>query len=227
LEDGELVRREGGERTVLLAVDEVSVALGGAARYQLANALACAGVAEALGFSLVEIAAGLRAFSGDEADNPGRANRFDLAGVDVIVDFAHNPHGMSAFLEAAWALPAERRLVLLGQAGDRDDESILELARVVGAFGPERVILKDLTVHARGRVPGEVLALLARGLAQGGLSEERWEEATSELAAVERALEWARGGDQLLLLAHEFPCAVIERIRALEAVGWEPGRPVG
>ncbi|MDP6539961.1 MAG: Mur ligase family protein [Planctomycetota bacterium] len=226
LEGGALVRRRAAERTVLLAVEEVPVALGGAARYQLSNALACAAVAEGLGFSPEEIAAGLRGFSGDEADNPGRANRFDLAGIDVIVDFAHNPHGMRAFLEAAGALPAERRLVVLGQAGDRDDESILELARVVGAFGPERVVLKELAAHSRGRGEGEVLALLARGLTQAGLPEERWTTAPDELAAVDQALAWALPGDQLLLLAHEAPGAVLERLRALCESGWAPGQPV-
>ena len=34
---------------------------------------------------VTEIAAGLGGFHGDDADNPGRANRFDLGGVDVIV----------------------------------------------------------------------------------------------------------------------------------------------
>jgi UDP-N-acetylmuramyl tripeptide synthase len=133
---------------------------------------------------------------------------------------------MRAFLEAAAALPARRRLVLLGQAGDRDDESILELGRVVGAFGPERVILKDLAAYARGREAGEVLSLLARGLGEAGLAEGSWSSAPDELAAVEQALEWARPGDQLLLLAHESAREVIERILALQAAGWTPGRPV-
>ena len=225
-EAGELVRREGSQHSPFLAVGDLPVALGGAARYQVANALAAAAVADALGFSLAEIAAGLGGFHGDDADNPGRANRFDLGGVDVIVDFAHNPHGMRAFLEAAAALPARRRLVLLGQAGDRDDESILELARVVGAFGPERVILKDLAAHARGREAGEVLSLLARGLGEAGLAEGSWSSAPDELAAVEQALEWARSGDQLLLLAHESAREVIERLLALQAARWTPGRPV-
>ena len=63
--------------------------------------------------------------------NPGRLNMFDLGGARVMVDFAHNPHGLEAILEMAVALPAERRLVLIGQAGDRTDTSIRELAEIV------------------------------------------------------------------------------------------------
>ena len=65
----------------------------------------------------------------DPADNPGRLNRFDLGAATVLVDFAHNPDGFDALFEAAAALPAERRLVLLGQSGDRERASTEGMAR--------------------------------------------------------------------------------------------------
>jgi len=53
----------------------------------------------------------------------------EIDGFRVLLDYAHNPHGLSALIDFASSLPATRRLLLLGQAGDRDDQAIRELAR--------------------------------------------------------------------------------------------------
>ena len=66
------------------------------------------------------------------------------------------------------ALPAERRLVLLGQAGDRSDEAIRDLARTALALRPDRVVLKEMERYLRGRRPGEVPAIMADELARLG-----------------------------------------------------------
>ncbi len=215
-EDGCLVRREGDACQKLLDLDDLPIGLGGAARHNVANALAAAGIAEGLGLDQEAIAAGLRSFRGDDADNPGRMNRFNVGGVDVIVDFAHNPHGLEAMLNMACTLPAKRRLVLLGQAGDREDEAIGELARLSAGAGFDHVIIKDMEVHSRGREKGEVVALLERELEGAGFSPERCSHAESEAAGVEQALEWAQPGDLLLLLVHADRAGVLDRIRALQ-----------
>ncbi|HIF39512.1 MAG TPA: Mur ligase [Planctomycetes bacterium] len=215
-EDGSLVRYEGNACKKLLELGELPIALGGAARHNVANALAAAAIAEGLGLDKEAILAGLRSFRGDDADNPGRMNRFKVGGADVIVDFAHNPHGLEAMLNMACALPAKRRLVLLGQAGDRDDEAIGELARLSARSGFDHVILKDMEGHRRGREVGEVVDLLARELEEVGFPLERCSRAESEAAGVEQALEWAQPGDLLLLLVHEDRAGVLDRIRALQ-----------
>ena len=53
-----------------------------------------------------------------------------------MVDYAHNPHGMAALAATLERLPSERRLVMVGQAGDRDDAAIRELARAASPSGP-------------------------------------------------------------------------------------------
>jgi len=215
-EDGSLVRREGDACEKLLDLDELPIALGGAARHNVSNALAAAAIAEGLGLDQEAIVSGLRSFRGDDADNPGRMNRFKVGGVEVIVDFAHNPHGLEAMLSMACTLPAKRRLVLLGQAGDRDDQAIGELARLSAGSGFDHVIIKNMDVHSRGREKGEVVDLLTRELEAAGFPPERCGHAASEAAGVEQALEWAKPGDLLLLLVHEDRAGVLERIRALQ-----------
>ncbi len=68
-------------------------------------------------------------------------------------------------------LPSERRLVMLGQAGDRDDAAIRELARAALALRPDRVVAKEMDAYLRGRAPGEVPGLIADELRRAGLPE--------------------------------------------------------
>jgi UDP-N-acetylmuramyl tripeptide synthase len=206
----------GSERRRVMGVEEIPVALGGAARYNVANALAAVAMAEAMGFSLDEIRAGLAAFLSDHAANPGRMNRFDLGGVQAIVDFAHNPHGFRALFELANALPAKRRLVLLGQAGDRDEPSIREMTAITWEARPDMIVIKELTEHLRGRELGEIPALIESELRAQGAPEDRFVHCDSELAAVQWALDWAQPGDLLLLLAHDKREEILTRLEGLE-----------
>jgi UDP-N-acetylmuramyl tripeptide synthase len=201
--DHSLVRSCAGTFEEILGVDEIPITLGGAARYNVYNALGAVALGYALALDRDSISRGLRTMRGTPEDNPGRGNLFEVNGVRVFVDFAHNPSGMKAIMEMATQLEAQRRLVVVGQAGDRDDESIRALARAAWATGIDHVIVKEISKYLRGREPGEVPALIADELRRAGAPEEAIEVVDSELEAIRRALEWARAGDLLLLLLQE------------------------
>ncbi len=88
LRDGRLLEQEGGEEREIMAVADLPVALGGLARYNVANALAAAGGARAMGATIEQVADGLRDFRPSAGMSPGRLNLFRLGGRVVIVDFA-------------------------------------------------------------------------------------------------------------------------------------------
>ena len=193
--------------------------LGGAARHNVANALAAIAAADLLGLSPEAIGNGLRTFASDPQDNPGRLNEFTVNGARVLVDFAHNPDGVAALCAMAVALPARRRLILLGQAGDRDEASIREMARIVWEAHPDHIIIKELPGHLRGREVGEVPALIEDELRRVGAGPGSFSHAEDEPAAVEQALRWAQPGDLVLLLTHEERSAVLARVAEAQAVG--------
>ncbi len=217
-----LVGRE-GRRDAVARLDEVPMTLGGAARHNVQNALGAICVARRLGLSVDAIRQGLRSFDSSADENPGRLNRFELGGVTAIVDFAHNPHGVEALMTMAAALPAKRRLVVIGQAGDRDDDSIRELPRMAWKARPDRVIVKELKKYLRGRKPGEIPAMIEDELRRLGAPDGAIAHADSELEAIEQALAWAREGDLLLLIAHEKREEVLARMAQLVEIGWQPG----
>ncbi len=227
LEAGELVLRRPGIRETVAQVAEVPITVGGAARHNVYNALGVIGLAAAIGIPTPAIGRGLRNFRGTAEENPGRLNLFELGGVRVVVDFAHNPHGMDALVGLATGFPARRRLLILGQAGDRDDASIREFARSAWRFRPDRIVLKEMEIYRRGRAVGEATALLADEFRRLGAAPESMVHADSELAAVHEALRWARPGDLLLLPTHSEREEVLALLQELRRREWKPGEVVG
>ncbi len=222
-EGDRLILADGETRTPLAAVRDVPVTLGGAARHNVANALAAAAAATVLGVPADVIARELTRFGQSADDNAGRANVVELGGVRLIIDYAHNPHGMAALADLMGALPAKRRLMLIGQAGDRPDDAIRELARTALQVWPNRVVLKDMDRYLRGRRPGEIPALMAEELHRLGMPPDAVSRPGGEVASVRDALEWARPGDVLLLTLHQDRPQVLALLEHLLATGWQAG----
>jgi len=227
VEDGALVLVRGERREAVLPVGEVPIAFGGAARHNVSNALGAVALGASLGLPKEVLAAALRGFQGTPGDNPGRGNRFEIGGVHILVEFAHNPHSFKALLDTAAALPASRRLILLGHAGDRTDEAIRELARVAWSGHPDRVVIKEMPEYLRGRSTGEIPGLMEEELLRLGATPEAIQRAASELEAVRRALRWARRGDLLLFTIHANRGEVLGLLERLRGLGWMPGQEPG
>ncbi|HEU4524171.1 MAG TPA: Mur ligase family protein [Gemmatimonadales bacterium] len=220
LEDDSLVLFGGGPREALGRVGELPIAAGGAARYNVANALAAAAAAEGLGVPAHAMRATLCRFGLDPSDNPGRANLYEHDGVRVVVDYAHNAHGIAALAAALERVPSARRLVVIGQAGDRDDAAIREMARAALALRPDRVLAKEMDAYLRGRAPREVPGIIADELRRAGLPDAAVAISSGELPAVEEALDWAQPGDMLILMLHQERNRVEELLRKR---GWKAG----
>lgn len=200
LEDETLFLAEGAGKEALLAAADIPATLDGAARHNIANALAAASLCRALGVGSDAIRDGLSLFRGDEADNPGRGNWFEKDGVRILVDFAHNAHGMNALAEMMVRVPAERRLLLISQAGDRSDKDLYDMTSAACAMDPDHVLLCDLPGYERGRHPGEVAALIRASAIDCGVSKDAISHFPTPRDAVAGALEMAQPGDLLVLL---------------------------
>jgi UDP-N-acetylmuramyl tripeptide synthase len=147
-------------------------------------------------------------------ENPGRCNVYSVDGVRVLVDFAHNPHAMQALFDMAGALPAKRRLLAFGQAGDRTDDSIRELARSAWSIGLDAVVVSELEQYARGREPGVVFGIIKDELLRCGAREDQIQHFMEESESLDSALEWAEEGDLIIMLALGGAQPVIERLTA-------------
>ena len=211
---GHLWLSSGNREHDLGAIIDMPLTVGGTATYNVENLAGAALVATKLGVLPATIAQVFAAFGRDLADNAGRLMRFDIGGVKIIVDYAHNPDGLRGVMRVAQQLraPDGRIGMLLGHAGNRLDADIAELALVATEFGPDLIVVKEDEGHLRGRQPGEVPAIIQNALLQSGMPAATVPICPSEVDAALMALDWARPGDALVLLIHSSPA----RARMLE-----------
>ena len=196
---------QGSSRRRVAPVAEIPATLGGIVRYNISNALAAMCVATALGIDDPSIRKGLASFRGDEHDNPGRGNWFehqlDDGIIRILVDFAHNEHGMKALADAVRQVPAERVILLMGQAGDRLDKDIIDLVKAACSIRPGQLLVAELPGYERGRKPFEVPELIRAEAVKSGIPDNAIEIFPGPREATAQALSRARPGDLLVLLA--------------------------
>jgi cyanophycin synthetase len=201
--DGRLVEVEGtdGARATVhefAIVREVPIAIGGLARHNVANALAAAGAARALGASLEEVGRGLLDFRPSIDRSPGRLNIFRLGARVIIVDFAHNEAGISALLDVAEGIAggAAGRAVpitaIIGTAGDRPDDTLRGIGRIA-ARRAQRVVIKETVKYLRGRSRESVIGELRAGARDGGVSPADVPVYATETDALRAELNGAAG----------------------------------
>ncbi|NIV17920.1 MAG: Mur ligase [Woeseiaceae bacterium] len=210
--DGDLVHVGGAESVVICKDADVPVTLGGAARHNVANALAAAALTWSLGLSLHAIRDGLKTMS--QEDNPGRCNVYEVDGFKVLVDFAHNPEALNALLDMANRLQPKRKALCFGQAGDRPDELIRELARSAWESGLDKVFVSELAKYHRGREHGDVFAVIRHELLRCGARDDQVEHNEQEIESLDSALEWAEPGDLVVMIALERSQALYDKLRS-------------
>jgi cyanophycin synthetase len=213
-----VLREQDDELHNIIAVNDIAIGLQGAARYNIANALAAIAVASVLKLPLSAIRSALREFGKSPEDNPGRANVYAIRGATVIADYGHNPEGIDALLKACWEMPAKRRLVVVGLAGDRSNTSAEQIGASLAALKPDRVIVKELASFLRGRPEGELSGILRTSLRQNGLAAARMSYTRTDSEALEQALTWLRPGDLAVVFLHEDKAALGARLAELAVI---------
>ncbi|MBP7371010.1 MAG: Mur ligase, partial [Arenimonas sp.] len=209
------------------AINDMPLSFQGLANYNIENMAGAALAAYLLGVPAQIISQTLLNFGVNRDDNPGRLQSWQFADVRVLMDYAHNPEGMQGFLTIANAFKNAGRLaVLLGQAGNREDKDIQQLAVTVANFNPDLVLLKDMLGYERGRVAGEVPALLKKNLLDCRLQEAQIEICLDEVLAVLKLLAWAKPGDVIALPVHGLNerYAVQCLLDAMQSSQWQAGQ---
>ena len=206
MEGEHFVVRRGRLRIPIATAREVPLLLGGAARFQRQNVLAAIASAYVQGMRYDDIRAGLLSFFPSPSLTPGRLNVIRLRnGGRVLVDYAHNAAAVEGLMELVSHFPARQRIGVLGAPGDRRDEDIRALGRTAAATGHlDRAIIKE-DEDLRGRDPGEVAALIADGLRQAGLPDEKIVVIPTETDAVTRGIDLVGEDDLMFILADKVP----------------------
>ncbi|CAN5450735.1 cyanophycin synthetase [soil metagenome] len=153
-DDEWLVIRRGAHAIVQACLPTIPLTLGGAARMHVANALAAACAAVALGVAGDVIEDGLRSF----VSSPGRIDRRVVEGREVILDYGHNIAAMGGLADLIQRIAGGRRVIgVVSMPGDRRDEDRVAYGALAGTIF-DRLFVAEPAV--RGRPIGEAAGLL-------------------------------------------------------------------
>jgi cyanophycin synthetase len=189
-----------GAHTPLLWTHLIPATLEGKATHNVQNAMFAAIMAHAQGVKADTIRMGLRTFDTTYFQAPGRLNVFDSLPFKVILDYGHNVAALEAMCSLVGKLEVTgQRTLLIGAPGDRRDEDILAMCRVVAKSFDRFVVREDDDL--RGREPKVVADLLIRGLRDAGVHDRQIETHIEEERAIEFAMRTSARGDLLLVLA--------------------------
>jgi cyanophycin synthetase len=184
----------------------------------MANALAAALAAFFAGIDENTIRRALADFMPGPEHTPGRLNLFQFNDVDVLVDYAHNPHGYEAVAEYIKSMPHPCKTGIISGLGDRRDEDIKKCAEIAAkAF--DKIIIRQ-EEDLRGRSEEAINSLLLEGIASSG-KELPCELISDEISAVKKALADAVKGELIVALSDQY-----EKVNAclVEVMGLENGQ---
>jgi cyanophycin synthetase len=220
LDQGAIVLADGAVRQRLMLAADMPAALGGSARHNIANGLAAAAALMASQLSAALIAQGLTSFVSDARSNPMRTNIYDVAGVRVIADYAHNPAAFAALADTTRAMTSGRTVAVITSPGDRRDDHFRQIGEIC-ARGFDTTVFYEWRDEDRGRPPGERAAvMLAAARAARGTSDGV-SIVADPASALRLGLAQCRPGDVLFYSCGSSVNELVDAIRPVDPVSAE------
>jgi cyanophycin synthetase len=197
--DGRMELHEGGSLLGTLDVRDIPATLGGIFRPAAVNAAYAAAMAHGMGVGWDAVVKALCGFQSTGESNPGRMNFLQGFPFEVLLTWADGPQAMEGLAGFLRLHPSQgRRHLMINSVGNRPDEFILGMTRAVAGLFDSHICAdwSDL----RGRKPGEVAELLARGLRESGVSGSHVEVVPEYFASLHAAFQSPAPGDFLVMV---------------------------
>lgn len=161
-ENGYVTIMKGTWKIRVERVLDIPITFGGKAVHNIMNTLPSVLAAYLARIDLETIKQALKTFIPSPVQTPGRLNIFDFKNFKFLVDFAHNPAGLSLLCDFVNKLESTRRVGIISGTGDRRDDDIREIGRISARNFDEIIIRQDKNL--RGRTAEEIVDLLIEGI---------------------------------------------------------------
>jgi cyanophycin synthetase len=214
-ENGYLSLIQGGMMTRIGLAKDLPITFGGAASFNIANALAAALAACVQGIDAADIYHALRSFLPSPETLPGRMNVYDFGHFKVIVDYGHNAHGLRSVGAFLRSMQATVKIGVIAGVGDRRDEDIVAIGAEAARIFDEIIVRQDDDL--RGRTADELIRLVCKGVL-GVAPFKKITVIPNELASVEAVLQQARNGMIATIFADNIG-AVTQVVQQAQASG--------
>ena len=197
VEDGWIVVADGKQVMEVVDLARVEFTVDGKIEFQVMNALAATAAAWAAGLNPAMIARALTTFVTDELSVPGRFNRMELHGIELILDYGHNPAALAALGQAVRALEPRRTIMAITLPGDRRDEDMDESLTATLSYVDEYILYDSIDL--RGRALGEIPDRMRQHLPPN----KQYVIAADQFDAVRKGLQLLHPGDRLVVIVEE------------------------
>lgn len=181
-------------------VTDIPITYGGKAVHNIMNTLPAVLAAYLYRhITIDDIKQALQTFIPSPTQTPGRLNLFRFKKFQLMVDFAHNPAGLTSLCDFLNKMDATSRVGIICGTGDRRDSDIKELGRVAGKNFDEIIIRQDNSL--RGRTADEIINLLREGINEARQDHLAVTVLPGEKEAIMHAFSSAKQGSLITLLA--------------------------
>jgi cyanophycin synthetase len=182
----------------------IPMTMGGKAPFMIANALASCLATFAQGVDIELIRQGVRTFQMSAEQTPGRMNLFEIEDYQVLIDYAHNPHGFKAVGDFVRNWQGSK-IGVVGGPGDRRNEDLILLGNIAAEIFDQIIIKEDQDF--RGRESGEVADLIKKGVYQIS-PDKNHEIILNEIEAINTALNQAPKDSLVVIFPEKVDLAI-------------------
>jgi len=161
-EAGYVTILKGGWKIRVDRAANIPITFGGAAEFNIANVMGAVLAAYVSDVHMDDIRQALETFVPGAAQTPGRMNVFKFRDFTVMLDYAHNTHGMQAIGKFMQNVQASHKVGIVAGVGDRRDQDTIEMAEECAKIFDEIIIRQDKNL--RGRTTEEIIGLIKRGI---------------------------------------------------------------
>ena len=186
-------------RLPVMPVESIPATFGGTALFMVSNAMHAIVATYLAGVGVETIQTAMNSFASSDESTPGRLNVFDDLPFRIIMDFAHNPDGMSRvceFIDQQEVLG--RKLVAFAGSVDRTDETIRRMGKSMARHF-DFYFCKEY-LRADGTQPRTVAHILQQGLIEAGVADNQIALTTHGQDVIFEIFDACQPGDLLLML---------------------------
>ncbi|MBS1584919.1 MAG: cyanophycin synthetase [Bacteroidetes bacterium] len=161
-EHGYITILKGNWKIRIDKVTDIPLTFSGKAMFNVANVLAAVLAVYVRGFKTEDIQQALETFVPSPALTPGRMNMFHFKNFTVMLDYAHNTHGIQAIGKFVNSFESPMKVGIIAGVGDRRDEDLVSLGAECAKIFDELIIRQDKNL--RGRTEQEIIDLMTEGI---------------------------------------------------------------
>lgn len=214
-EHGFITIQKGSWKIRVEKVTDIPITFSGKAIFNIANTLAAVLAAHLSDFKTEDIRQALHTFIPSPAMTPGRMNMFHFKDFNVMLDYAHNTHGLQAIGKFVEAQDAPLKVGIIAGVGDRRDEDIISLGEESARIFDEIIIRQDKNL--RGRTEEEMIRLITQGI-RNIKPDMDIKDFRRESDAIDHAIKHAQKSSFIVIISDVVPDALdqVKRYKDIE-----------